>query len=133
MEIGIDSSSGGGMITCFPNLKNFQFHGGELLGVLSCDGGFVAPPSVKNFITSQLLNQLAKAMASLDTDVNMLPVEVKLEGGGSTGGGAGPSSKKALIKKFDIKKWNVVSLWAWDIVVDNCKICRNHAYHGSLY
>ncbi|KAF9609391.1 hypothetical protein IFM89_015732 [Coptis chinensis] len=46
----------------------------------------VAPPSVKNFITSQLLNQLAKAMASLDTDVNMLPVEVKLEGGGSTGG-----------------------------------------------
>ncbi|KAF9614689.1 hypothetical protein IFM89_019817 [Coptis chinensis] len=65
-------------------------------------------------------------MASLDTDVNMLPVEVKLEGGGSTGGGAGPSSKKALIKKFDIKKWNAVSLWAWDIVVDNCAICRNH-------
>jgi len=23
-------------------------------------------------------------------------------------------------------KWNAVSLWAWDIVVDNCAICRNH-------
>merc|ERR1712216_237783 len=24
------------------------------------------------------------------------------------------------------KKWNAVALWAWDIVVDNCAICRNH-------
>lgn len=23
-------------------------------------------------------------------------------------------------------KWNAVALWAWDIVVDNCAICRNH-------
>ncbi|KIM71367.1 hypothetical protein PILCRDRAFT_82865, partial [Piloderma croceum F 1598] len=22
--------------------------------------------------------------------------------------------------------WNAVSLWAWDIVVDNCAICWNH-------
>uniref|UniRef100_A0A8C2VW11 cullin-RING-type E3 NEDD8 transferase n=1 Tax=Chinchilla lanigera TaxID=34839 RepID=A0A8C2VW11_CHILA len=29
-------------------------------------------------------------------------------------------------KRFDGKKWNVVALWAWDIVVDNCTICRNH-------
>ena len=25
-----------------------------------------------------------------------------------------------------ILKWNAVALWAWDIVVDNCAICRNH-------
>ncbi len=25
-----------------------------------------------------------------------------------------------------MKKWNAVALWAWDIVVDNCAICRNH-------
>ncbi|KAG6414293.1 hypothetical protein SASPL_127012 [Salvia splendens] len=62
-------------------------------------------------------------MATLDTDVNMVPA-----GEGSSG--AGPSnttpqsSKKS--KKFEIKKWNAVSLWAWDIVVDNCAICRNH-------
>merc|ERR1712107_846532 len=24
------------------------------------------------------------------------------------------------------KKWNACALWAWDIVVDNCAICRNH-------
>ena len=46
-------------------------------------------------------------------------------------------------KRFEVKKvhprdrdrdrfahachqWNAVSLWAWDIVVDNCAICRNH-------
>lgn len=28
--------------------------------------------------------------------------------------------------KFEVKKWNAVALWAWDIVVDNCAICRNH-------
>ncbi|KAG2660952.1 E3 ubiquitin-protein ligase RBX1-like [Panicum virgatum] len=39
-------------------------------------------------------------------------------------GSSAASGKKA--KRFDIKKWNAVSLWAWDIVVDNCAICRNH-------
>lgn len=34
----------------------------------------------------------------------------------------GPSSKK----KFEVKKWNAVALWAWNVVVDNCAICRNH-------
>ena len=29
-------------------------------------------------------------------------------------------------KRFEVKKWNAVALWAWDIVVDNCAICRNH-------
>ncbi|KAI9905217.1 hypothetical protein PsorP6_013735 [Peronosclerospora sorghi] len=28
--------------------------------------------------------------------------------------------------RFEIKKWNAVALWSWDIVVDNCAICRNH-------
>ncbi len=27
---------------------------------------------------------------------------------------------------FSFIKWNAVALWAWDIVVDNCAICRNH-------
>ncbi|PKU86937.1 RING-box protein 1a [Dendrobium catenatum] len=58
------------------------------------------------------------SMATLDTDINMVPV-----GEGSSG--AGPSSSKKP-KRFEIKKWNAVALWAWDIVVDNCAICRNH-------
>ena len=28
--------------------------------------------------------------------------------------------------RTDMSKWNAVALWAWDIVVDNCAICRNH-------
>jgi len=36
------------------------------------------------------------------------------------------ASKGAGGKKFEVKKWNAVALWAWDIVVDNCAICRNH-------
>ncbi|KAJ3378148.1 RING-box protein 1 [Lobulomyces angularis] len=31
-----------------------------------------------------------------------------------------------VTKRFQVKKWNAVALWAWDIVVDNCAICRNH-------
>ena len=34
-----------------------------------------------------------------------------------------PSSSTAVAKsdkkRFDVKKWNAVALWAWDIVVDN--------------
>merc|ERR1712059_144630 len=41
-----------------------------------------------------------------------------------------PSGSVATIgkdkKRFEVKKWNAVALWAWDIVVDNCAICRNH-------
>ncbi|OZJ07035.1 E3 ubiquitin-protein ligase RBX1 [Bifiguratus adelaidae] len=35
-------------------------------------------------------------------------------------------SKDANRQRFEVKKWNAVALWAWDIVVDNCAICRNH-------
>lgn len=29
-------------------------------------------------------------------------------------------------QKFEVKKWNAVALWAWDIVADTCAVCRNH-------
>uniref|UniRef100_A0A0K0D9B7 RING-type domain-containing protein n=1 Tax=Angiostrongylus cantonensis TaxID=6313 RepID=A0A0K0D9B7_ANGCA len=29
-------------------------------------------------------------------------------------------------RQFQVKKWSAVALWAWDIQVDNCAICRNH-------
>uniref|UniRef100_A0A914Y420 Anaphase-promoting complex subunit 11 RING-H2 finger domain-containing protein n=1 Tax=Panagrolaimus superbus TaxID=310955 RepID=A0A914Y420_9BILA len=40
----------------------------------------------------------------------------------STGGNLVATNKK----RFEVKKWNAVALWAWDIVVDTCAICRNH-------
>jgi RING-box protein 1 len=26
--------------------------------------------------------------------------------------------------RYEVKKWNAVSLWQWDVIVDNCAICR---------
>ncbi|XP_077614009.1 E3 ubiquitin-protein ligase RBX1 [Crocuta crocuta] len=50
--------------------------------------------------------------------------------GVSAAGGEAPTSSGtnsgAGKKRFEVKKWNAVALWAWDIVVDNCAICRNH-------
>ncbi|XP_010050439.2 RING-box protein 1a-like [Eucalyptus grandis] len=60
-------------------------------------------------------------MATLDSDVPMVPA-----GEGSSSGAAASSSSSKKPKRFEIKKWNAVALWAWDIVVDNCAICRNH-------
>jgi len=36
------------------------------------------------------------------------------------------SSESKSTKRFEIKKWSAVAMWAWDIEVDNCAICRNH-------
>ncbi|OCB85305.1 Rbx1 protein [Sanghuangporus baumii] len=30
-------------------------------------------------------------------------------------------------------QWNAVALWSWDIVVDNCAICRNHIMDLCAY
>ncbi|ULT90906.1 hypothetical protein L3Y34_008896 [Caenorhabditis briggsae] len=35
-------------------------------------------------------------------------------------------SNQTVKKRFEVKKWSAVALWAWDIQVDNCAICRNH-------
>ncbi|XP_026816944.1 RING-box protein 1-like [Rhopalosiphum maidis] len=42
---------------------------------------------------------------------------------------AGPSSSTSSSEKkpkIEVLKWNGIALWSWDIVVDNCAICRNH-------
>ncbi|KAK4971969.1 RING-box protein 1 [Elasticomyces elasticus] len=55
-------------------------------------------------------------------DVEMTDAPVKPK---STKSGVGEDASKGG-KRFEVKKWNAVALWAWDIVVDNCAICRNH-------
>eukprot|EP00043_Microstomoeca_roanoka_P001118 m.30996 g.30996 ORF g.30996 m.30996 type:complete len:112 (-) comp10658_c1_seq1:109-444(-) len=34
--------------------------------------------------------------------------------------------------RFEVKKWNAVALWGWDIVVENCAICRNHIMDACI-
>ncbi|KAJ9480973.1 hypothetical protein VN97_g12538, partial [Penicillium thymicola] len=57
----------------------------------------------------------------------MADVEMKEAATSSSKGKAvAKGSDNADKNKFEVKKWNAVALWAWDIVVDNCAICRNH-------
>ncbi|XP_006643649.2 RING-box protein 1A-like [Oryza brachyantha] len=66
------------------------------------------------------------SMSAMDTDINAPPPPAPAPAGeGSSAAGPSSSSRKPN-KRFEIKKWNAVALWAWDIVVDNCAICRNH-------
>ncbi|CAB4421043.1 RING/U-box [Rhizophagus irregularis] len=50
------------------------------------------------------------------------PMDIDQPAGSRSSGKAKDTGKK----RFEVKKWNAVALWAWDIVVDNCAICRNH-------
>nr|XP_016512263.1 PREDICTED: RING-box protein 1a-like [Nicotiana tabacum] len=63
----------------------------------------------------------------MDTDVEMVPAgEESIAAAAATSSASAASSSTKKPKRFEIKKWNAVALWAWDIVVDNCAICRNH-------
>ncbi|KZZ95809.1 E3 ubiquitin-protein ligase RBX1 [Ascosphaera apis ARSEF 7405] len=64
-------------------------------------------------------------MADVEMKDSALPEE---SGAAPTTSDKGKAAETALEgkKKFEVKKWNAVALWAWDIVVDNCAICRNH-------
>src|SRR6056297_1552802 len=34
--------------------------------------------------------------------------------------------------RFEIKKWNAVTMWSWDICADTCAICRNNLNEPSI-
>mmetsp|Transcript_716 Transcript_716/g.930 ORF Transcript_716/g.930 Transcript_716/m.930 type:complete len:139 (+) Transcript_716:172-588(+) len=41
------------------------------------------------------------------------------------------AAKKAP-PRFEIKKWNAVAMWSWDICADTCAICRNSLNEPSI-
>eukprot|EP00558_Chaetoceros_sp_UNC1202_P011552 CAMPEP_0197237632 /NCGR_PEP_ID=MMETSP1429-20130617/4408_1 /TAXON_ID=49237 /ORGANISM="Chaetoceros sp., Strain UNC1202" /LENGTH=126 /DNA_ID=CAMNT_0042696669 /DNA_START=77 /DNA_END=457 /DNA_ORIENTATION=+ len=44
-----------------------------------------------------------------------------------------PEKKKNKISpRFEIKKWNAVAMWSWDICADTCAICRNSLNEPSI-
>ncbi|KAG4096133.1 ubiquitin ligase subunit [Neocallimastix lanati (nom. inval.)] len=62
-------------------------------------------------------------MSSMEIDQPAPIKDVKMEESNEKGESSALVNGK---KRFEVKKWNAVALWAWDIVVDNCAICRNH-------
>lgn len=47
----------------------------------------------------------------------------------------GPDSSQLcgeILPRFEIKKWNAVALWSWDICADSCAICRNSLNEPSI-
>ena len=51
-----------------------------------------------------------------------------MEGEGANDSEVQINSSPSVVQEkiFEVKKWSAVALWAWDIHVDNCAICRNH-------
>lgn len=42
------------------------------------------------------------------------------------------SSATPSTVRFEIKKWNAVTMWSWDICSDTCAICRNSLNEPSI-
>jgi E3 ubiquitin-protein ligase RBX1 len=42
------------------------------------------------------------------------------------------SSSSNSAPRFEIKKWNAVTMWSWDICADTCAICRNSLNEPSI-
>jgi RING-box protein 1 len=56
-------------------------------------------------------------------------------GGGEASAGGGPAAPApAPVSglRFEIKKWNAVTMWSWDICADTCAICRNSLNEPSI-
>ena len=34
-------------------------------------------------------------------------------------------NRMEIDKRIEIKEWNAVALWGWNVQVDNCAICKN--------
>ncbi|KAA0149962.1 hypothetical protein FNF27_06240 [Cafeteria roenbergensis] len=49
----------------------------------------------------------------------------------AAGAAAEPASGTAA-KRFEVKKWNAVAFWSWDVEQDRCAICRNSIYEPSI-
>ncbi|KAI8530749.1 hypothetical protein RHMOL_Rhmol11G0083800 [Rhododendron molle] len=62
--------------------------------------------------------QFIKAMASLDTDVKMVPAGEGPSDAPPSFAAASTSLSSMKAKLFKIKKWNAVTLWAWDEVIE---------------
>jgi hypothetical protein len=55
-----------------------------------------------------------------------------MEEEGSSAATAVNTAASAPAIRFEIKKWNAVAMWSWDICADTCAICRNSLNEPSI-
>lgn len=65
-------------------------------------------------------------MAEENKEVDAAPIDE------SSGVKDESSSSSNLAPRFEIKKWNAVTMWSWDICADTCAICRNSLNEPSI-
>jgi hypothetical protein len=41
-------------------------------------------------------------------------------------------SQMEIDKRIEIKQWNAVALWSWNVAVENCAICKNSINESCL-
>ena len=58
--------------------------------------------------------------------------DTKMELENTTSAGKAESSTGTITNRFEIKKWNAVTMWQWDICADTCAICRNSLNEPSI-
>ena len=51
-------------------------------------------------------------------------------GGGGEGAAASGGGDDKL--RFELKKWNAVAFWSYNVQQDTCAICRNSIYEPSI-
>ena len=73
-----------------------------------------------------LFSELKSTFISITEPSNSKQLNMSMEVDQDAEMPSSSSGNKGEKKRFEVKKWNAVALWAWDIVVDNCAICRNH-------
>mmetsp|Transcript_45628 Transcript_45628/g.128446 ORF Transcript_45628/g.128446 Transcript_45628/m.128446 type:complete len:165 (+) Transcript_45628:24-518(+) len=88
--------------------------------------------SLLDYIADRSINQPTNHdididnMADDDAVVDDAPMEEEAPAGK-------PAAKTAgNPPRFEIKKWNAVAMWSWDICADTCAICRNSLNEPSI-
>ena len=54
------------------------------------------------------------------------------KGGTLTGKDDSKSNAPCPPVSFEVRKWNAVAMWSWDICADTCAICRNSLNEPSI-
>lgn len=62
----------------------------------------------------------------------MAESDVKAADPPTTAEASSGSKPEMTSMRFEIKKWNAVCMWQWDICADTCAICRNSLNEPSI-